>query len=283
MGGMEIAALPAPVSRHQRVDGEARIAFGPGGLTDLYQRAPSRLLFPDGARGSFPEAVSLLTSGGLTGGDRARLSILVEADGRATITTQAAERFYRALPRDPDTRVETSITVKDGGACEWLAQEAILFDRARLRRTLHAQLAASSRLLAVESIVLGRSAMGEIFREGLVHDSWRIRRDGRLIWADGLHIDGDFAATADGPFGFDGARAFATILYAGADAQAHLDLARALTQGPNSGATSFDGLLILRFLNADAAALRKAVIRAAGALRAATLGLPHTLPAVWHC
>lgn len=280
---MDVAPDPAPVRCLQRVDGEARVAFGSRGLSDLYQRAPSRLLFPDGARGGFPEGVSLLTCGGLTGGDRARLEIRIEDEASATITTQAAERFYRVSQGEADIRVETRIDIGAGATCEWLAQEAILFDRSRLRRTLEARLTGSSRLLAVESVVLGRSAMGEIFREGLLHDSWRIRRDGRLVWADALHVEGDFQALANRPYGFGGARAFATLLYAGADAAAHLELARELTPGATAGATSFDGLLILRFLDADAAALRRSVVRAAGALRAATLGLSATLPAVWHC
>jgi len=278
-----MAAFPPPPPRHQRVDGEARIAFGPHGLTDLYQRAPSRLLFPDGAAGSFPEAVSLLTCGGLTGGDRARLSIHIAAGAAATITTQAAERCYRVLPGEADIRIETRIDIGAGGACEWLAQEAILFDRTRLRRHLCATLSGSSKFLAVESVVLGRTAMGETFRQGLIHDSWRIRRDGRLVWADALHAAGDFQALARRPFGFGDARALATLLYAGADAEDHLPLARDLTPGDTAGATSFDGLLILRFLDSDAAGLRAAVVRAAGALRAATLGLSPTLPAVWHC
>jgi Branched-chain amino acid transport system / permease component/UreD urease accessory protein len=47
--------------------------------------------------------------------------------------SQAAERFYRALPDDPPAHLRTRITVADGAAAEWLPQEAILFDRAAPR------------------------------------------------------------------------------------------------------------------------------------------------------
>ena len=39
-------------------------------------------------------------------------------------------------------------------------------------------------MLAVEWIVLGRSAYGEQMVNGQITDSWRVKKDGRLIWAD---------------------------------------------------------------------------------------------------
>jgi hypothetical protein len=109
------------------------------------------------------------------------------------VTTQAAEKLYRVLPEDPDIAVETCLAVGAGGRCEWLGQEAILFQGTRLRRRLEADVAGDAGLLAVETLVLGRGAMGEAFTQGLVHDAWHIRRDGRLIWADALHMHGDGA------------------------------------------------------------------------------------------
>ena len=277
------APAPLPRSRHQRIDGAARIAFGTRGISDLYQRAPCRFLFPDTEAGGFPQAVSITTSGGLTGGDRVALDIAVEPGACGTVTTQAAEKLYRVLPEDPDIRIDTRIEVASGGRCEWLAQEAILFDRSRARRRLHAHLAADAKFLAVETIVFGRLAMGEAFAQGLIHDEWRIWRDGALIWADALHIDGDFPALWSAPFRLGGARALATLVYAGQDAAEHLELARTLAPAPSGGATCLDRLLILRFLHADPRTLRDQVVRAAEALRAVTLGLPERLPAVWYC
>ncbi|WP_229736448.1 urease accessory protein UreD [Novosphingobium endophyticum] len=266
--------------RHQRVDGAARVAFGPAGLSDLYQKAPCRLLFPDIETGDFPQAVSITTSGGLTGGDRVVLDISIEPGACATVSTQAAEKLYRVLPDDPAIHIETRINIAEGGRCEWLAQEAILFDRSQVRRHLHAHLAADARLLAVETIVFGRAAMGEVYAEGLIHDEWRIWRSDELIWADALHIDGKFAEIAAQPFCLGPARALATMVYAGADAADHLPLAREMSDGC---ATCFGELLLVRLIDADSRLLRSRVMRAASALRAATLGLPDRLPAVWYC
>jgi urease accessory protein len=131
------------------------------------------------------------------------------------VTTQAAEKLYRVLPEDPDIAVETRLAVGAGGRCEWLGQEAILFQGTRLRRRLEAD-DGDGALLAVETLVLGRGAMGEAFTQGLVHDAWHIRRDGRLIWADALHFHGDGAGegtlSPELPHGLGQARALATML-----------------------------------------------------------------------
>jgi len=287
------ASTPANIPRisgatgHQRLTGSSRVAFGARGIVDIYQKAPCRLLFPDAEAGAFPLAVSLTTSGGLTGGDRVSVQVIVEPGACGTATTQAAEKLYRVLPEDPDIVVETQLSVGAGGRCEWLGQEAILFQDTRLRRRLEADLAGDAQLLAVETLVLGRTAMGERFTRGMVHDSWRIRRDGRLIWADALHLAGhgeDPGTLSAGlPHGPGEARALATVLYAGPDAAAHLDLARSLAPAPHGGATCFDGLLLLRWAAPDALALRAQVMAAVCALRAAVFGLPPRLPALWTC
>lgn len=278
-----------PAIRHQRVNGAARLSFCAGEdgrtqLADLYQRAPCRLLFPDIDQDELPQAVVLNTSGGMTAGDRFSLAIAVEEGAAATLTTQAAEKYYRAAAAEEEILVDTAVRVAAGGWCEWLAQEAILFDGARLKRRLEADVASDARFLAVEGLVLGRIAMGEQFNRGKAQDIWRIRRDGRLIWADGMYLGGDIADLRRRPFGFGEATAAATLLYVGADAGAHLPAVRALlAESPGIGAaTSFNGLLITRFLAADAQRLRSGLMRVAAGLRHAC-GFSRRLPQVWNC
>jgi len=286
----EPALLPS-VSTHQRVDGATRIEFaathGKTRLVDLYQRAPCRVLFPDIDAGEPTQAVLLTTSGGLTGGDRLRVAVVAGTGARATVTSQAAEKIYRSLPDAEPARIEAHIAVAAGSYVEYLAQETILFDGARLRRQLDADLAAGARLLAVESLVFGRRAMGEHYSRGYVHDAWRIRRDGRLIFADALHLDGDVAALRAAPFGFGMATACATLIYAADDAPALLQPVRdrlgAGDAPPIVHATTREHLLILRLLADDAAVLRRALIHATGIVRSLAAGLPERLPKVWYC
>lgn len=287
------ATIRAPGLRHQRADGQAHIAFradsaGKTVLADLYQRAPCRFLFPEPVAGEPLEAVLLTTSGGLTGGDRIAVSAEVGDGAAVTLATQAAEKLYRSLSDDAEALIDVRLTVGDNARAEWLGQEAILFDQARVRRRFEAEVAPGGRLLALESLVLGRIAMGERYCSGLVHDSWRIRRDGRLLWADALRLDGNVAELMARPFGCGEAQACASLVYAGPDAETRLAAARALigkeADGDTRlGATSFDGLLIVRLLGRNAAVLRSKLVRLAGSLRAEIFGGPPRMPTVWTC
>jgi urease accessory protein len=165
---------------------------------------------------------------------------------------------------------------------EWLPQETILFEGARLRRRTVADVAASARLLACEMVVLGRIASGERFTRGLLLDSWRVHRDGRLVWADGLRLDGAAPAVA----GFGDATAAAMALYVADDAARHLEASRDAIEVPpgsavRSGTTVVNGLLLARFLGAPHD-VRRALVAWLARLRAVCLDLPPRLPRVWH-
>jgi urease accessory protein len=110
------------------------------------------------------------------------------AETAATITSQACERVYRSTG-DPAT-VTARLRLSPGARLAWLPQETILFDGGRLTRTLEADLDDEAELIAVEAVLFGRQAMGEQVRQGALHDRWRIRRHGKLIFADDLRIDG---------------------------------------------------------------------------------------------
>jgi urease accessory protein len=133
--------------------------------------------------------------------------------------------------------------------------------------------------LALEAVVLGRTAMGETVRSAALRDHWRIRRGGRLVFADGLRIDGDAAALMEGGAIGGGAAAFATLLLVAPDAEARLDRVRESFDGAagECGASAWNGMLVVRALAGSGQALRSALTRIVEALR----GRP--MPRVWNC
>jgi urease accessory protein len=266
--------------RLERGDGAAEIVFARSGLARLYQRTPCRVLFPASEPGDLAVAALLTTSGGLAGGDRINLSLTVASGARALATTAAAEKVYRSL--GPSAEIEVALAVEAGGWLEYLPQETILFDRARLRRRIDAALAPEARLIAAEMLTFGRAARGERFAQGLLHEAWRIRVGGRLLWADALRLDGDIAAKLAAPFGFGGAGALATAIYVGADAADHLPAARTLAEAVGGAASLVNGVLVARFLAARADAVRRALTRYLCELRHLAGGLPAALPRLWH-
>ena len=278
-----IAAPPV----FERCDGAAEVRFsrrnGVTALSHLFQHAPCRVLFPNLPADDLPLAVLLTTSGGLAGGDRLRLAIGAETGAAAGVTTQAAEKIYRSL--GPDARIEIALSVGAGAWLEWVPQETILFDRARLVRRTAVEVETGGRLLACEMVVFGRTARGERVSTGLLHDRWSVRVDGRLRWLDAIRLDGGVADRLDAAASFDGATAIATAIYVGADAAALLPLARALALDSEvrAGATLVNGMLLARFLGPDARLVRADLAHYIAHLRRAAAGLPETVPRLWQC
>lgn len=289
----DLPATVAPYPALERGAGVAKIGFAVSGgttrLSHLYQHAPSRVLFPRAERDEPAGAVLLTTSGGLTGGDTLSLKISTGQGARASVTSQAAEKIYRAL--SGTVTVDTRVEVADAAMLEYVPQETILFDRADLARRTEFILAPTSTMIAGNLLMLGRAAHGETFDAGRLVDHWRIRRGGRLIWADGLRIDGDAAAMREDKARLAGAAALGSLIIAHPDPAAlatYLDLARqALGRSRGSslrGAASLvNGVLVVRLLGQDGQAMRDGFIALWLDLRAAVAGFPTRAPRVWSC
>ncbi|MGD1037419.1 MAG: urease accessory protein UreD [Roseiarcus sp.] len=256
----------APAAGRQRALGEVRAAFARAGARTeaarVFETGGLRLRFP--RAGDECEAVLINTGGGMAGGDRARIVLAAGPGARVFATTQAAEKIYRA--DGAPCRIETRFCVEAGGALCWAPQETLLFDGARLERRLEADVAADGSLLLIEAAVFGRLAHGETRIEAHFLDRWRVRRAGRLIFAEALRLE-NAAADLDRPAVGRGARAIAALVYAAPEAPDRLsDLREALAAVAaepdgelDAGASAFDGLLVARAASRAPQRLRAAV------------------------
>jgi urease accessory protein len=216
------------------------------------------------------EAVIVNTAGGMAGGDRFALDIAVAAQARLVVTTAAAEKVYRTL--EPDTTVDVRLAVAAGGSLAWLPQETILFDRARLRRSIEVDLADDARLLLAEAIVFGRSGMGETVDDSAVFDRWRLRRNRRLIHAEAMRLDDGVTARLAQPAVAKGGIAIATVLaIPGNDAT--IAVVRDLQDNFRGevGASAWSGVAAVRLCAADGAALRHDLVAVLSAIRGGAL------------
>ncbi len=271
---------PGEIIPLQRARGWARIAVrAEGGVTrlaELYQDGCAKLRLPKVYGPSSVEAVLLNTAGGLTGGDVYGTEAEAGPGAALTLTTQACERVYRATGQVA-ARVETRLAAGPGATLHWLPQETILFDGGRLDRSLDVDLDGDAAFLAVEALVLGRVASGEIVTGGTFTDSWRVRRDGKLIFADAARIAGDIDNVAVGPAVLAGNKAMATVVLAVARAEEKLAEARGVLDPlATAGASALPGLLICRLVAPDDRALRARLVPLLNLL--AGRGLPR----VWH-
>jgi urease accessory protein len=263
----------------QRTSGDGRIAIrydATGNrVAQLRQAGAAKILCPRNHSDAALEAVLLNTAGGLAGGDQLRWQASAGHDATLRVTTQTAERVYRS--NSGDARVETRLCAGAGATLEWLPQETILFDGSRLSRTLTVELAEDATLLAVEAVVFGRRAHGERVRSGCLRDHWRVRRGGRLIYADNVRIDGDVAAILGRPATLAGWQAFATVLLGG-PSRMPIDTLRALLpheEGLEAGASALPHVTLVRLIAAHGDILRPAL----AALLVALRGSP--LPRTW--
>lgn len=256
------AGIPAfqgagPV-RMQRAVGRAGVSFrsdaGTTRLERLFQEGCAKIRLPRAIDGAVPQGILINTAGGLTGGDRFAAEVDLGPGTSACITTQACERIYRST--GDDAVVANRLRLADGARLAWLPQETILFEGGRLTRRLDADLEGDAELVAVEAVLFGRMAMGEILRSGSLRDRWRVRRDGKLIFADDLRFEGDIAAQVAPQAVMGGRRAMATVLFAGPAPERFLEAARQII-GPAGGASAWNGKFLARLVEETGLALRR--------------------------
>lgn len=270
------------------MEGVARVEYrnkdGETRLGALEQRSPLRVLFPRPEGGDIPTAAIANTSGGVAGGDSLLVRVRSGPGARARVVGSAAEKIYKSGPggEGRHSTVDTRLEADSGSWLEWLPQETILFDGARLRRRTVLDVADGAGLLAGECLVFGRLAHGEVMRSGRVFDAWEVRRRGRPVWRDALRID-DPSAALDEPAALAGARAAATIVYAGEDAA---ELSKqdgfASSGAVKSGATVVHGVMVVRMLGAEPAQVRSRFAAAWTEIREQAAGLPGQMPRLWH-
>jgi urease accessory protein len=236
----------------------------------LHESGSLRVRFPS------PEdeglsAVFVNTAGGVAGGDRFDIDIATGEGARLTLTTAAAEKVYRAA--GPAAQINIALKAEAGSHLSWLPQETILFDRARIARRIDIDLAEGASLLLCEIVVFGRAAMGETMRHGEFVDRWRMRRGGRLVFAETIRLDGIIGEKLARPAVANGGVAIGTALIAPGD-EAVVERIREVQDsfGGEVGISCWNGFAMARFCAQDAARLRADMMTVLG--RASAVPLP---------
>ena len=230
----------------------------------VHEDGSLRVRFPN-ATGEALEAVIVNTGGGMTGGDRFAVEIALGQGAQLLAGSAAAEKIYRST--GPAAEMTLKLELGAGAELAWLPQETILFDRARLARRIDVELAAGASLLLAEAVVFGRAAMGETMEQGLFTDHWRVRRAGKLVFADSVRLDGKVAAKLGAAAAAGGGIAIATVLVTPAG-EGTLASLRALEFAGEVGISAWNGIAVARLVARDGARLRHDLISVLAALRA---------------
>jgi urease accessory protein len=249
----------------QLVDGKTR-------RRQLHESGSLRVRFPS------PEdhglsAMFVNTAGGAAGGDRFDIDIAAGEGTSLTVTTAAAEKIYRS--HGPSAEINIALKAAANAHLAWLPQETILFDQARAERRIDIDLDATASLVLCEIVIFGRAAMGEKMLSGKFVDRWRLRRGGKLVFAETVRLDGDLGEKLKQPAIANGGLAIGTALIVPGD-EALVERIRGAAEsfGGEVGISCWNGFAMARFCAQDAAKLRLDMMTVLGRSGAA-------LPRLW--
>lgn len=271
----------------QRADGYGRIVLTGSAngtrIEDVFERSPIRMMFPRTGHCGVEEAVIINTAGGVAGGDRLELSVSALPDASIAVSSQAAEKVYRAL--NEPARIATRLKAHESARLAWLPQETIVFNRARFHRTTEVELFSGAELLALEWLVLGRAARGEIVDGGSITDSWRVKSNDRLIWADTFRIDDETFAHLNRKALLSNCSAFATLIYFGPDLGKRVEFLRDVFPSLecNCAVTLVAGLVVTRFAAKQSSDLKLALRSLLQQIEPELGSGPFRIPKMWLC
>lgn len=220
----------------------------------IYEYGGVRVRFPRAyrlnANSRLPvEAILINTAGGITGGDQNDYRISLEPGAQLCMTTQAFERIYRSAKST--SKLNIKLQLGAGSRLHWIPQGTLFYSGAKLKRLFDVDLLDNSEILLAESLIFGRYGMGETSVSGSIRDDWRIRRDGKLIFADSLKLEGQITEQLMRPAIGNGAHCLATLLFVSSDAEGKIGQVRQAlgSISTSSGLSCWNGLMCVRFLS----------------------------------
>lgn len=247
-----------PAAWHGRID----LAFSRANERTVVERrrvqmplAVQRPFYPEGPR--VCHALVLHPPGGMVGGDRLDITLEMSEHAEACVGTPAAGKWYRGGAAATQTVLHR---LGAGARLEWLPQETIVFDGARVRQEARVELAPESAWLGWDITRFGRTARGEVFESG----SWRMHTEvwrGRApLWIDRQRLDGGSRLLRSG-YGLAGAPVIGTFAWVGkAATPALVDAARAAWEAGDhigeSGVTRLAEGLLCRYRGSSSADAR---------------------------
>jgi urease accessory protein len=275
--GREPLAVAAPGGRRIGRDGALRLVFERRGdatvLAACRSTLPLQVLAPVALAGPAASVSMLNPTGGVLGGDRLAVDVLVGAGGHACLTTPSATRIYRTAAEPAVQSVR--LTLGPSAIAEWVPEHTIPSADAAVRQTMDVEVGAGATLFAVDAWAAGRVARGEAWRFRRLDSAITVRDAAGLLLHDRFVLDGGAGWTGLGLA--EGRPYFATIVVvadAGLDAfladvaAVSSECARvAAARLPRRGA-------LVRCLAASAPALTGALTSLWARARHALLGLP---------
>jgi len=219
--------------------------------------------------------------GGVVGGDQLHISVEVEPDAHALLTTPASGKFYRS--NGLVALQQQNLTVKKGATLEWLPQDTILFSDSHVQMNTRVELEAGARFIGWEMVCLGRPASDDLYEAGLCRQTFELWRDGEPLLIERARFD------ASQPFmqqawGMQGYTVSATLVATNADKET-LHAAREIELDSDDGrlsCTLMGDLLVCRLLAHQGETARLTFSRVWQKIRPLVIGREASVPRIWN-
>lgn len=224
--------------------------------------------------------------GGVVGGDELRIDARIDSGAHALLTTPAAGKFYRSA--GPLAVQTQQFTVAAGAALEWLPQENILYNGARVHTLIQVELQGGARFLGWEILCLGRPAAAETFQTGKCRQTLELWREGEPLYLEQADYPGG-DPILEAPWGLQGQPVSGILICTPATPEI-IDairadwspLATSAVVGELATVTALDGVLICRYLGPSARRAHRFFTLAWGLLRPVVLNRPPCPSRFWN-
>lgn len=214
--------------------------------------------------------------GGVVAGDRLSIQASCDTGAQALITTPAAGKFYRSAGAKASQQV--NLTIASQATLEWLPQETIIYQGARLKAGMNVDIAADAGFIGWEVFALGRPAAGEGFDNGCVTLNWQIQRAGLLFYREKQRLD---TAAFIARWGLHGQPACGTLFACPSTAQHLAAVQELIGEHPSRGVTRIDDMLICRAIDVRADRLREFFQQIWQLIRTDIVNQPVCEPRIW--
>ncbi|HBC56302.1 MAG TPA: urease accessory protein [Gammaproteobacteria bacterium] len=128
--------------------------------------------------------------GGVVGGDLLEIDVLISEGAHLLLTSPASNKFYRSAGEQ--ALLTQSFDVATGAVLEWLPQDTIYFEGAKVTSNTQFHLHQDAKLCAWEIQTFGRPAAEDYFANGTVRTSLEVWCQKRPIFVErGSFVGGD--------------------------------------------------------------------------------------------
>jgi len=267
---------------------ELRLAFSFDGrrtiLSERKHYGPLIIQKPFYPEGEVCHVYLIHPPGGIVGGDELNLTVNVNNNAHALITTPAATKFYRG--NGFEAKQVQHIDVLAGCKMEWLPQETIFFSGCEAKTKTIITLEDDAQFIGWEIICLGRPASKEIFDKGYCRQIIEVWRDKEPIVIERSLLEGG-DELLDETWGMQGFTVLGTMIVTSTD-KTVLETVRKNIKEQNLNnveiklsSTLIKNVLICRVLANQAEIARESFISIWQALRLQVMQRSAVAPRIW--